>query len=87
LTPRPDDPADFLKAMLEGIAGIEVLAYAKLRALGAPQLSSVRTVGGAAKNEALTGIRERLLDVAIKPPTHVEAAYGSALLARHGSTA
>ena len=87
LTPRPDDPADFLKAMFEGIAGVEVLAYAKLRALGAPQLSSVRTVGGAAKNEALAGIRERLLDVAIKAPTHVEAAYGSALLAKHGSTA
>lgn len=87
LTPRPNDPADFLKALFEGIAGVEVLAYAKLRALGGPRLSSVRTVGGAAKNEALTAIRGRLLDVPIKAPTHVEAAYGSALLARHGLAA
>lgn len=84
LSPRPNDPADFLKAMLEGIAGIEALGYAKLRELGGPRLTSVRTVGGAAQSEPLTAIRARLLGVPIDPPVHVEAAYGSALLAKSG---
>jgi len=34
MSPRPDAPEDFLKALFEGIAQIEAMAYAKLTALG-----------------------------------------------------
>ena len=46
LMPRPDSDADYLKAMLEGIAAIEALGYRRLAELGAPRLTSVRSVGG-----------------------------------------
>lgn len=84
LTPRPDCDADFLKAMFEGIAGVEKRAYAKLNALGAPALNTVRTVGGAAKNDVFTEIREACLGLQSSKPAHVEAAYGVALLAKLG---
>ncbi|WP_120631984.1 FGGY-family carbohydrate kinase [Ruegeria sp. EL01] len=84
LFPRPESDAEFLKAIFEGIAGVEKLAYAKLNALGAPPLQTIRTVGGAAQNDALTKIRENFLDLQGSMPTHVEAAYGAALLAKHG---
>jgi sugar (pentulose or hexulose) kinase len=84
LDPRPDNPVDFLKAIFEGIGAVEALGYAKLKALGAAKCSNVRTVGGAAGNDALTRIRARVLKTPMTPPTHTEAAYGSAILAKHG---
>jgi D-ribulokinase len=82
LSPRPDDPAQFLQGLLEGIAGIERLGYQKLRDLGAPPLNRVRTVGGGAANAVWTTLRRRVLGVELEPALHSEAAYGSALLAR-----
>lgn len=70
--------------MFEGIAAVEKRAYAKLSALGAPPLNTIRTVGGAAKNDALTKIRETCLDLQSSKPAHVEAAFGAALLAKRG---
>ena len=84
LFPRPENNADFLKAIFEGIAGVERLAYGKLNSLGAPSLSTIRTVGGAAKNDTLTKIREHCLGIKGSRPIHEEAAYGTALLAKHG---
>lgn len=83
LAPRPADDADFLKAMLEGIAGIEALGYRRLAELGAPPLVSVRAVGGGAGNPVWSRIRARRLGVPLAPPLSEEAAYGTALLARH----
>jgi D-ribulokinase len=40
-TPRPDDDAEFLHGLLEGIAGIEAMAYRRLAELGAPGLKAV----------------------------------------------
>lgn len=84
LEPRPGDDADFLHGLLDGIARIETLAYSRLKELGAPGLSSVRTVGGGAQNAVWTRLRERRLGVAMVAPASAEAAYGSALLARRG---
>ncbi|MEP0565960.1 MAG: FGGY-family carbohydrate kinase, partial [Paracoccaceae bacterium] len=84
VSPRPDNDVDFLQALFEGIASVETLGYSKLSDLGAPALKSVRTVGGAAKNDALTELRLSLLGVSGRPAAHVEAAYGSALLAKYG---
>ena len=84
LTPRPVDDADFLFGMLDGMARIEAQGYARLRDLGAPDLSSVRTVGGGAGNAVWTRLRERWLGVEMKASASNEAAYGSALLAMRG---
>jgi sugar (pentulose or hexulose) kinase len=85
LTPRPADDADYLKAMLEGIAGIEALGYRRLAELGAPRLLSVRSVGGGAANSAWTAIRQRKLGVGFLPALSDEAAAGTAQLAMMGA--
>lgn len=84
LSPRPTSDAEFLKAMLEGIAGIEALGYARLAELGAPALRSVRSVGGGAANPAWTAIRQRKLGVPFLPAQSEEAAAGAARLALVG---
>lgn len=84
LAPRPDDPALFLHGLLEGIARIEAQGYELLQDLGATPLTSVMSAGGGAHNAAFTAIRARLLGVPVLTASHVEAAYGSALLARDG---
>ncbi len=87
VTPRPDDPAQFLHGLFDGIAGVEALAYRRLAELGAPKLASVRSVGGGAGNPVWTRIRARRLGVPMLAPASDEAAYGAALLARANSGA
>ena len=85
MTPRPDSDAEFLKAVLEGIAGIEALAYRRLSDLGGPQLGSMRSVGGGAANAVWRRIRERRLGVPFLPVLSEEAAAGTARLALAGA--
>lgn len=85
LEPRPQEDATFLKALLEGIAGIEALGYRRLCELGAPKLRSVRSVGGGAANPAWTAIRARMLGVKLLAPASNEAAAGTARLALAGA--
>ncbi|RWB78658.1 MAG: carbohydrate kinase [Mesorhizobium sp.] len=85
LLPRPRSDADYLKAMLEGIAAIEALGYRRLAELGAPPLTSVRSVGGGAANAAWTAIRQRKLGVEFRPALSDEAAAGAARLALMGA--
>ncbi|WP_085032159.1 FGGY-family carbohydrate kinase [Ensifer aridi] len=85
MEPRPADDAEFLQAILEGIAGVERLAYERLVSLGSPELRSVRTVGGGAKNTTWTAIRERKLAVPFLPALSEEAAAGTARLALSGA--
>ncbi|MER8629454.1 FGGY-family carbohydrate kinase [Mesorhizobium opportunistum] len=85
LTPKPADDADYLKAMLEGMAAIEALGYGRLAELGAPALTSVRSVGGGAANPAWTAIRQRKLGVDFLPTLSDEAAAGTARLALKGA--
>lgn len=80
--PRPAADSTHLQAMFEGIAQIEAQAYARLAELGAPDLRSVRSVGGGAANAAWIRIRARRLSVAMPEPLSGEAAFGTALLAR-----
>ncbi len=86
LTPRPDEPAEFFQALLEGIAHIEHTGYRRLAELGAPYPTSVRSVGGGARNPAWSRIRQRMLGVPLVAPRHQEAAYGAALLALRGDS-
>lgn len=85
MTPRPDGDAEFLKAIFEGIAGVEALAYERLVSLGSPALRSVRTVGGGAKNAVWTAIRSRKMPVPFPSVASEEAAAGTARLALTGA--
>jgi sugar (pentulose or hexulose) kinase len=85
LEPRPQNRAEFLHGMLEGLANIEALGYAKLAELGATPLKRVISAGGGAKNPAYSRIRARRLGVPVTQAIEHEACYGSARLACHGS--
>lgn len=78
LEPRPADDAIFLQGILEGIAAIEELGYRQLAKLGAPQLRSVRTVGGGARNLRWREIRQRKLGVPFLDSLSEDAAAGAA---------
>jgi len=81
VAPRPADDAVFLQGLLEGIASVEALGYRRLAEIGAPKLSSLRTVGGGAANRAWTDIRRRKLGVPFLPARSEAAAAGVARLA------
>lgn len=91
LSPRPANDAEFLHELLAGITAIEAQGYARLAALGAPVLRSLRSVGGGARNETWTRMRERLLDAPFLPVQSSEAAAGVARFAlkhvREGASA
>ncbi|MGP1382671.1 MAG: FGGY-family carbohydrate kinase [Thainema sp.] len=82
MTPRPDDPVQFLQGLLEGMARIEAQGYARLQQLGASPLRQVFTAGGGAQNQVWTKLRSRYLGVPVFPSVQTEAACGTALLAR-----
>jgi sugar (pentulose or hexulose) kinase len=85
MSPRPDDDLPFLHGLFDGIAAIEALGYQRLRELGAPALTRLRSVGGGAANPVWTRLRERRLGVTMAPALSTDAAFGTALLARHGA--
>jgi xylulokinase len=85
LQPRPDHPVEFLHGLLESIARIEAQGYQLLQQLGADTLKCVYTAGGGAKNPVWTQIRARHLQVPVLPSRHLQAAYGTALLAMQGT--
>jgi sugar (pentulose or hexulose) kinase len=87
LTPRPDNPVEFLHGLLESIARIEAQGYQRLQELGATPLRHVFTAGGGAQNPTWTKIRDRHLRVPVQPSQQTEAAYGTALLALLGTNA
>lgn len=84
LEPRPKDEETFFQAVLEGIAKVEHMGYARLTELGGPKLVSVRTVGGGAANAGWARIRERLIGAPFLPAASEEAAQGTARLALRG---
>jgi sugar (pentulose or hexulose) kinase len=86
MEPRPTSDVAFLHGLLNSMAKIEALGYAKLAALGASPLRQVFSAGGGATNQAWRRIRERLLGVPVSAARQGEAAYGAALLARSGNT-
>lgn len=80
LSPRPDDDADFLHGLLEGIARIEARCYAEMSAKGAPPPDPLFTAGGGANNPVWTAIRARVLNCDIQTAPETEAAIGTARL-------
>ncbi|WP_375498578.1 FGGY-family carbohydrate kinase [uncultured Nostoc sp.] len=86
LSPRPDNPVEFLHGLLESIARIEARGYELLQQMGADKLSRVYTAGGGAANDNWTAIRARYLQVPVVASVYTEAAYGTALLAMGGGS-
>jgi sugar (pentulose or hexulose) kinase len=84
LEPRPENRAEFLHGMLEGLARIEALGYNRLKELGASPLLRVVSAGGGAGNATFTRIRARQLHVEIGQAGEHEACYGTARLALRG---
>ena len=87
LQPRPEDDIEFFQAILEGISEIERKGYQLLANLGAPYPEKIVTVGGGANNPHWQTIREHLLNkkclnTTVSKAEHLQAAYGTALLAR-----
>lgn len=82
LEPRPENPVAFLHGLLESMARIEATGYQLLQQLGATPLKLVYTAGGGAKNLTWQHLRQIHLNVPVKVSSHIEAAYGTALLAK-----
>ena len=80
LTPRPRSDALFLQGMLEGLTRIERTGYEVLHELGAPEVRTIRTTGGGAKNEAWMRVRRRMFNCPISVAS-ADAATGSAMIA------
>lgn len=80
--PKDADPVLRLHALLDGMARIEALGYARLAELGAPPVRRLFTVGGGAANDAWTALRRRRHDVPHHAPLSTEAAHGAARIAR-----
>jgi sugar (pentulose or hexulose) kinase len=82
--PKPGDARIFFQAILEGIASIEALAYARLAGLGASPLRTLRSVGGGAANDGWAQIRRNKLGAVFLPAASEHAAVGAAVLAWRG---
>ncbi|MGQ9684907.1 MAG: FGGY-family carbohydrate kinase [Thiobacillaceae bacterium] len=85
LTPRPAERHRFLHGLLEGLAKVEAMGYARLQELGATPLKSVTSSGGGARNPVYSRLRARCLGVPVTLAAQQEAAYGAACLARDGT--
>ncbi|MGJ3264591.1 MAG: FGGY-family carbohydrate kinase [Salinarimonas sp.] len=84
VAPRPERDADFLHALLEGVAEGGARASRGPAGLGAPAVKGGRSVGGGAGNPVWTRSRARRLGAALVEPVSGEAGYGAARLARRG---
>ena len=84
MLPRPAEDHLFLHGLLAGIASVEKTGYQYLQQLSDTPLTSIRSVGGGARNPVWTKLRQSLLQVPFELVENTEAAYGSALLARDG---
>ena len=83
LTPRPNDDAQYLKGLFEGIARIERLGYQRLTDLGASFPQTIMTCGGGSVNTVWKNIRQRIIGAHVETAVRSQACYGSALLAKN----
>jgi sugar (pentulose or hexulose) kinase len=85
---RIDEPADqveYYRAVLEGVAFVERLAYERLATLGARPDGAVATAGGASRSRVWNRIRATVLGRPLVVPATPTSAFGAALLAAAGT--
>ena len=81
LEPRPEDDAQFLQAMFEGMASIEAQCYEAIFFFFVSGSKVIYTAGGGARNKTWTAIRSRVLGQTPLDAQETEAAVGAAKLA------
>ncbi|QEY32123.1 sugar kinase [Synechococcus sp. RSCCF101] len=81
LNPRPVSDALYLQALLEGLTRIEARGWQRLKALGAPPLRRVITLGGGARNPQWRAMRQHHLGVPVLSRPDLLPAAGVARLA------
>jgi len=84
-TAPPEDEVDAYRAVLEGVAFVERLAYERLAGLGAAIEGPRRTAGGGGRSRAWSAIRATVLDTAVVRPESADSAFGACILAAAGT--
>ena len=77
----PGDEAEHAAALLQGLALVERMCFARLHRLGAPADGELSLTGGATRNRALCRLRADALDRPVRLPEQSESAFGMAILA------
>jgi xylulokinase len=84
-TAPPADEVDAYRAVLEGVAFLERLAFERLGDLGAPLEGQLRAAGAGSGSDVWTAIRATVLDLAIVRPQSADTAFGACVLAAAGT--
>lgn len=78
---RPRDDADFFRAILQGVAFVERLAFDYLQQLGASLSGEFSITGGAVQSALWNQVRADVLGRRLTIPAVTEPAFGMAILA------
>lgn len=84
-TGSPSDDVDHYRAVLEGVAFVERLAYERLRHLGTAVIPPLRSAGGGSGSGVWTAIRATVLGTPIVCPPSADTAFGACVLAAAGT--
>ncbi len=84
-TGPPVDEVDAYRAVLEGVAFVERLAFERLGELGAPLAAPLRGAGAGSRSDIWAAIRATVLDVPIVRTASADTAFGACILAAAGT--
>jgi sugar (pentulose or hexulose) kinase len=84
-TGTPEDEVDRYRAVLEGVAFVERLAYDRLRQLGASVDPPLRSAGGGSASGVWTAIRATVLGMPVVSTPSAGTAFGACVLAAAGT--
>lgn len=82
---RPADPVEAHRALLEGLAFVERLAYAHLDDLGARVVPPIRSAGRGGRSRAWAAIRAAVLGSPLMVAERADTAVGACILAAAGT--
>jgi sugar (pentulose or hexulose) kinase len=82
---EPADQVERHRAVLEGVAFLERLAYAHLAGLGAPAVGAVRSAGRGGRSRAWAGVRASVLGRPVVVAEGADTAFGACVLAAAGT--
>jgi sugar (pentulose or hexulose) kinase len=84
-TDDPSDRVEAYRAVLEGVAFVERLAYERLHELGARLEGTLRTAGAGSRSDVWTAIRATVLGRPIVRSEAADTAFGACILAAAGT--